>query len=383
MVPSDTSLLQIDQQERDVVDHRISRIVVHDDAGMIGDDSDLLQFSIPRKGTPIFDSLLLDATSSMRQSPPQPLDLTWRFAPSSVVVANTDDSTNALQQQHYKKTGTTIVGVVGRDYCILGADTRATSGTLVADKRCWKLHPLSRNCAAAGAGTAADLDHLTRECQYQIPSWLPAIGNCPECQSATWAPVVPVRQVCRYLQARLYEEGGRCQAYLIVGGVDRGRGVLRALHPDGSMDVVSYSALGSGSLAAMGILESVIQNDETGNLSMDEAIALVVQAVKAGIDHDLGSGSQVDLCIISSDGIANYTRCYLPEETLENTVPFLDRTAAATMDSSSADVSTETWRNGINGFGNIPYVVRSKRIIHSYLGREEMRDASWDDILAA
>jgi len=38
---------------------------------------------------------------------------------------------------------------------ILAADTRATAGSMVADKNCEKLHHLAPNIYCAGAGTAA------------------------------------------------------------------------------------------------------------------------------------------------------------------------------------------------------------------------------------
>lgn len=43
------------------------------------------------------------------------------------------------------KTGTTIVGIVFKDGVILGADTRATSGPIVASKNCEKIHFLAKN----------------------------------------------------------------------------------------------------------------------------------------------------------------------------------------------------------------------------------------------
>ena len=43
----------------------------------------------------------------------------------------------------------------------LAADTRATAGEVVADKNCEKLHKLAPNIYCAGAGTAADCDHVT------------------------------------------------------------------------------------------------------------------------------------------------------------------------------------------------------------------------------
>ena len=58
-------------------------------------------------------------------------------------------------------TGTTICGVVYAGGVVLGADTRATGGSEVADKNCEKLHNLAPNIYCAGAGTAADCEHVT------------------------------------------------------------------------------------------------------------------------------------------------------------------------------------------------------------------------------
>ena len=52
---------------------------------------------------------------------------------------------------------TTIVGVVYKDGIVLGADTRATGGTEVADKNCEKIHYLAPNIYCCGAGAATFL----------------------------------------------------------------------------------------------------------------------------------------------------------------------------------------------------------------------------------
>ena len=46
----------------------------------------------------------------------------------------------------------------------LAADTRATAGTVVADKNCEKIHKLAPNIFCCGAGTAADCEHVTGKC---------------------------------------------------------------------------------------------------------------------------------------------------------------------------------------------------------------------------
>lgn len=51
--------------------------------------------------------------------------------------------TNGFVAPKAVKTGTTIVGLIYRDGVVLGADTRATSGNIVADKNCAKIHRIA------------------------------------------------------------------------------------------------------------------------------------------------------------------------------------------------------------------------------------------------
>lgn|SRR3990167_840707 len=58
---------------------------------------------------------------------------------------------------------------------------------------------------------------------------------------------------------------------------------------------MNYVSLGSGSIAASGILETEYKHDMT----IEEGKALCVKAISAGIIEDLGSGSQVDVVTIT------------------------------------------------------------------------------------
>lgn len=64
--------------------------------------------------------------------------------------------------------------------------------------------------------------------------------------------------------------------------------------------------LGSGSLAAMAVFEAGWKP----NMSEEEGKKLVRDAIAAGIFNDLGSGSNVDLCVIRNTGPAQYLRTY-------------------------------------------------------------------------
>jgi 20S proteasome subunit beta 2 len=53
---------------------------------------------------------------------------------------------------------------------------------------------------------------------------------------------------------------------------------------------------------------AVFESSWRENMTEQEAVALVKRAVGAGVFNDLGSGSNIDLTIIRSDGTVEYRR---------------------------------------------------------------------------
>ena len=98
------------------------------------------------------------------------------------------------------------------------------------------------------------------------------------------------------LKHYLFRYQGQVGAALILGGVDCTGHHLYTIYPHGSTDRLPYVTMGSGSLNAMAVFESSYRS----NMEKEEAIALVAQAIRAGIFNDLGSGSNVDVTVISS-----------------------------------------------------------------------------------
>jgi 20S proteasome subunit beta 2 len=103
-----------------------------------------------------------------------------------------------------------------------------------------------------------------------------------------------VKTVLTRLSQKLFQYQGHISAALVLGGVDTEGSHLYTVHPHGSVDRLPYASMGSGSLAAMAFLESYFKDD----LSEEEAIELVNQAIQSGIFNDLGSGSNVDITVI-------------------------------------------------------------------------------------
>ncbi|KAL3826305.1 hypothetical protein ACHAXA_004623 [Cyclostephanos tholiformis] len=186
------------------------------------------------------------------------------------------------------KTGTTIVGVVYRDGVVLGADTRSTNDATVADKNCEKIHYIAPNIYCCGAGTAADTEKTTELISSQMELLRLNTGDR---QSRVVAS-------CTLLKRMLFRYQGYVSAALVLGGCDVDGPHLYQIYPHGSTGKLPYTTMGSGSLAAMAIFESDYRDD------MDEvdALGLVRRAILAGIYNDLGSGSNVDTCVIRTDG---------------------------------------------------------------------------------
>jgi 20S proteasome subunit beta 2 len=108
-----------------------------------------------------------------------------------------------------KKTGTTIVGVLYDGGVILGADTRATEGSIVADPDCMKIHYLAPNIYCCGAGTAADTEFVTQMVASELE--LHRLNTKQESR---------VCHVEAKLTSHLFRYQGHIGAALIVGGVD-------------------------------------------------------------------------------------------------------------------------------------------------------------------
>lgn len=75
------------------------------------------------------------------------------------------------------KTGTTIVGVCCKDGVVLGADTRATGGSLVMDKNKNKIHMIAPHIFSCAAGTSADCDQFIRKTGHMVNVFFESVYN--------------------------------------------------------------------------------------------------------------------------------------------------------------------------------------------------------------
>jgi proteasome beta subunit len=111
---------------------------------------------------------------------------------------------------------------------------------------------------------------------------------------------VTVRTAAKLMGSMLFER--RYFPYIaqtIVGGIDEGGPRLFVLDPLGSVIEDKFTAVGSGSEIAMGLLETEFKD----GMSVEEAKAVARKAIKAASARDIGSGEGIDMLIITNAGI--------------------------------------------------------------------------------
>ncbi len=194
-----------------------------------------------------------------------------------------------FQLSEYYLPGATTVGVVCKDGVILAAERRVTYGYFVMSKSGKKVFKIAEKIGAACAGIVADMQILTRE-----------VGAYLNLYTFEREQSVTVRTAAKLMGSMLFER--RYFPYItqtIVGGIDEAGPKLFVLDPLGSVIEDKFTAIGSGSEIAMGLLESDFKED----MAIDDAKGLVRKAVKAASARDIGSGEGLDMLIITNSGI--------------------------------------------------------------------------------
>ena len=182
------------------------------------------------------------------------------------------------------KTGTTTVACKIKDGVIMATDNRATMGYFVANKNAKKLHRIQDYLWMTIAGGVADaiylIDLLKAETEiYNLKNEKP----------------IGIGQSAKLLQNILYNKKGFYQVGHLLGGVTDTEGPkIFNLGGYGSLLDDDYASVGSGSVFAMGILETEWKEDMT----LEEGMEVCTRAVRSAIIRDMASGNGIDLVAI-------------------------------------------------------------------------------------
>jgi proteasome beta subunit len=198
---------------------------------------------------------------------------------------------NAANQLVLK--GTTTIGVVCKDGVILASDTRVTMGYYIAHKQGKKVYKIDDHLGMTIAGTVADaqrvVDILTANAQlYRINL------NRP----------MPISSAARLIANLLFSARYIPLAtQVLIGGIDETGPHVYNLDPFGSLTEEKSVSTGSGSPIAYGVLEDKFREDMT----VEEALPIIVKAVNAAMKRDVASGNNYNITVIDKNGYRELT----------------------------------------------------------------------------
>jgi len=184
-----------------------------------------------------------------------------------------------------KKTGTTILGIVCKDGVVIATERRATMGTLIAHKATKKLYQIDNHLALATAGLVGDLQVLSRYLSAETKLY--SLKRDAEMSVHSAATLLS-----NILNSRKFYP---YYVQLILGGWDSTGGHVYSLDAAGGSIPDKYTAGGSGSPYAFGVLEDQFRDDMTVN----DGIELALRAVTAAMNRDSASGNGTDVAVIT------------------------------------------------------------------------------------
>ncbi|MFA6461886.1 MAG: proteasome subunit beta [Candidatus Woesearchaeota archaeon] len=188
------------------------------------------------------------------------------------------------------KTGTTTVGLVCKDGIVLAADKRATAGNMIVDKRADKVHIISDEMAVTIAGNVSDAQLVIKLIKAEL-----------KLKEVRTSKKPTVKEAANLLGGLLYTNIRQMSmlpgiAHFLLGGKDNSGLYLYDLFPDGSVTKIrDYVSSGSGSVFALGVLETQYKLDMTAA----EGVKLAVRCVNTALQRDSASGNGVDVVVVT------------------------------------------------------------------------------------
>ncbi|AGO09819.1 AaceriAAL172Cp [[Ashbya] aceris (nom. inval.)] len=183
--------------------------------------------------------------------------------------------------------GTSIMAVKFRDGVILGADSRTTTGTYIANRVTDKLTRVHDRIWCCRSGSAADTQAVADMVQHYLELYTMQYG---EPSASTAASLFST--IC-------YENKDHLTAGIIVAGYDdKNKGEVYSIPLGGSVHKAPYAIAGSGSTFIYGYCDKHFRED----MSKEETIDFMKHSLSQAIKWDGSSGGVIRMVVLTEAG---------------------------------------------------------------------------------
>ncbi|XP_038624643.1 proteasome subunit beta type-6 [Tachyglossus aculeatus] len=186
-------------------------------------------------------------------------------------------------------TGTTIMAVEFDGGVVIGADSRTTTGSYIANRVTDKLTPIHDRIYCCRSGSAADTQAVADAVTYQLGFHSIELDEPPLVHTAASL----FKEMC-------YRYREDLMAGIIVAGWDSRKGGQVYSVPMGGMMVRQpFSIGGSGSSYIYGYVDASYQP----GMSKEECLHFTANALALAMERDGSSGGVIRLAAISESGV--------------------------------------------------------------------------------
>ncbi len=189
------------------------------------------------------------------------------------------------------RSGTTIVGIKGKDFVVLLAERQSTLDHIIASLRERKVYLVNDKIAFAGSGLVGDIQFVLKALKLQLEKISIERNKVPGVDVA--------KNILSNILYYRYYNMPFAPHYLlcILGGINKeNKFELVGFDPVGGItENENFLAYGSGSELAMGVLEEHYTED----ISLEDAIKLGIRAINSAKKRDVYSGGDIDTAVIT------------------------------------------------------------------------------------
>ncbi|KAJ0408075.1 hypothetical protein ATCC90586_006046 [Pythium insidiosum] len=203
------------------------------------------------------------------------------------------------QWEPYDFNGGTVLAIAGKDFVVMAADTRLSTGYSILSRNESKVHAITPTTLLGCPGSHNDIIQLRGVLSIRAQMYRHDNGVMPSAESTA-------QLLMNTLYSRRFFP---YYAFCLLAGIDKdGKGALYSYDALGSHDRVTRGAMGSGGHLMIPLLDNLVEHesrtDPKKELSIQETKEIIKDAFVTAGERDIYTGDSIEIFTITAAGVA-------------------------------------------------------------------------------